>query len=431
MDMKDVCGACGDILEEVADAIERNDYSDLNNKINYTVNKAVGQIKVNIKSNTRNYGQRNYTYKTKEYTYDTKRNKAVKSENSYTYKANQDTDRNEVVKVKRNEIISDNPFGMVVGIFQLIFGIILSSGFGMFALLFFIMLLLGDLEFAIPCLVLTAFTIVSSTGIVKGSRKLKLLKRFKKYTRLIGPRDYIEVRELSQSTGYKKENVIKDIQKLINNNMFPQGRLDKTNTTLMLTDDIYQQYIESEKWQTQQKLREKFQKAEEAKAYKEEPSKQEQQKQEAPKQVYEESVQKILDSGEEYIRIVHKCNDDIPDEEMSDKLYKLENIMSRIFEQVKRDPDSADDLHKLMDYYLPTTIKLLNAYIDLDRQEIDGENISKTKREIEEVMDTINLAFEKLLDSMFEETAWDISSDISVMKTMLQQEGLTDNKDFK
>ena len=77
-----------------------------------------------------------------------------------------------------------------------------------------------------------------------------------------------------------------------------------------------------------------------------------------------------------------------------------------------------------MNYYLPTTEKLLDAYIDLDKQPEIGENIPKTKREIEETVDTINDAFENLLDSLFEEVAWDISSDISVMKTMMEQDGL-------
>ena len=78
-----------------------------------------------------------------------------------------------------------------------------------------------------------------------------------------------------------------------------------------------------------------------------------------------------------------------------------------------------------MNYYLPTTKKLLEAYVELDRQTVQGENVQQTKNEIDSAMDTINEAFEKLLDSMFQDMAWDISSDISVMKTMMAQDGLT------
>ena len=78
-----------------------------------------------------------------------------------------------------------------------------------------------------------------------------------------------------------------------------------------------------------------------------------------------------------------------------------------------------------MDYYLPMTVKLLNAYAEMDRQPVQGENIRKSKQEIDSTLDTLNQAFEKLLDSVFEDTAMDVSSDISVLNTLLAQEGLT------
>jgi hypothetical protein len=110
---------------------------------------------------------------------------------------------------------------------------------------------------------------------------------------------------------------------------------------------------------------------------------------------------------------------------MSEKLYRLEGTMERIMEQVRKNPESASELRKLMSYYLPTTVKLLNAYKELDKQAAGGDNITKTKKEIEDALDTINDAFENLLDSMFRDIAWDVSSDISVMQTMLAQDGLT------
>jgi 5-bromo-4-chloroindolyl phosphate hydrolysis protein len=81
----------------------------------------------------------------------------------------------------------------------------------------------------------------------------------------------------------------------------------------------------------------------------------------------------------------------------------------------------------MMEYYLPTTVKLLEAYAQMDAQPVGGENIVTAKKEIEATLDTLNVAFEKLLDSLFQDTAWDISSDISVLNTMLAQEGLTED----
>jgi 5-bromo-4-chloroindolyl phosphate hydrolysis protein len=83
-----------------------------------------------------------------------------------------------------------------------------------------------------------------------------------------------------------------------------------------------------------------------------------------------------------------------------------------------------------MDYYLPTTLKLVSVYRDLDAEPIQGANIMATKKEIEETLDTISHAFENLLDSFYEDTAMDVSTDISVLNTMLAQEGLT-QRDFK
>ena len=111
---------------------------------------------------------------------------------------------------------------------------------------------------------------------------------------------------------------------------------------------------------------------------------------------------------------------------MSEKLYRLESTVDRIIEQVRQNPESASELSKLISYYLPTTVKLLKAYTELDKQTVNGENIVKTKKEIEDALDTINDAFERLLDSLFENMAWDVSSDISVMETMFAQDGLTE-----
>ena len=102
-------------------------------------------------------------------------------------------------------------------------------------------------------------------------------------------------------------------------------------------------------------------------------------------------------------------------------------IVRRIFERAEAHPEIVPDLKKLMDHYLPMTVKLLNAYADMDAQPIQGQTIQSSKREIEDTLDTLNLAYEKLLDSVFADTALDVSSDISVLNTMLAQEGLTED----
>ena len=102
-------------------------------------------------------------------------------------------------------------------------------------------------------------------------------------------------------------------------------------------------------------------------------------------------------------------------------------MSAAFFERAQAHPEIVPDLKKMMDYYLPMTVKLLNAYAEMDAQPVQGETILASKKEIEDTLDTLNLAFEKLLDSIFEDTAMDVSSDISVLNTLLAQEGLKDD----
>ena len=134
-----------------------------------------------------------------------------------------------------------------------------------------------------------------------------------------------------------------------------------------------------------------------------------------------------VEEGNEYIRRIREINDDIPGEEISNKLYRLERVCTKIFEYIEDNPEKLSDIRKFMNYYLPTTLKLVQTYHEFSGQPVQGENITKAKKEIEEMLDNINQAFEKMLDKLFEDDAMDISTDISVMSTMLAQEGLLED----
>jgi len=116
---------------------------------------------------------------------------------------------------------------------------------------------------------------------------------------------------------------------------------------------------------------------------------------------------------------------------MSDKISRLEAVSTKIFEQAKTDPEKLPRMRKFMDYYLPTSLKLLQAYAELDSQGVEGENITESKRRIEQTMDTLVHAFETQLDQLFAADAMDISADIDVMQNMLRADGLTGDTPFK
>ena len=180
----------------------------------------------------------------------------------------------------------------------------------------------------------------------------------------------------------------------------------------MVSEDAYSQYKELMERKSRQRTEEETMRS----------RKEEEEKRLSPQ------VQEVIRTGEEYVRKIRQCNDAIPGEEISAKISHMELLIGRIFDRVKQAPESVADIRKLMEYYLPTTVKLLEAYEELDAQPIQGENITSSKTEIEKTLDTLNIAFEKLLDDLFQDTAWDVSSDISVLHTMLAQEGLTEDE---
>lgn len=246
---------------------------------------------------------------------------------------------------------------------------------------------------------------------VKGTSMASSVGRFTKYKKIIAGRDYCNVSELSQKAGRPVKAVVKDIRKMIRKGWFRQGHLDDQETCLMVSEEAFRQYTGL------------MERMKQAKAEKE--AAEEKQKQEYDKLSPE--VQKVVKAGDEFVQRIRQANDAIPGEEISAKISRMEMLVDRIFDRVEQNPDTVDDIRKLMDYYLPTTVKLLEAYEDLDRQPVQGENIRSAKVEIEKTMDTLNTAFEKLLDDLFQDTAWDLSSDISVLHTMLAQEGLTED----
>ena len=148
-----------------------------------------------------------------------------------------------------------------------------------------------------------------------------------------------------------------------------------------------------------------------------------------PKQ--KKTVQQQKDQYQQILDELRAVNDAIPDEVMSDKISRLEAVSAKIFEQAKADPDKLPKMRKFMDYYLPTSLKLLKTYAELDAQDVEGENITESKQRIEQTMDMLVHAFETQLDQLFQDDAMDVSADIDVMQNMLRADGLTDDTPFK
>ena len=397
MDLNDLYGAGSDIMDAVNDAVNRNDFSGLSSSIS----KTVKEVSDTIQRDVREYNEKNRREDIRSRQY---RNTAGQGATNYgpnPYRRYQSQGAgygqrmSSQAQPRRTYSSWKTPFVQKLvskqsgSIFDLVaYGIVGGSLFGFLA----------------TAIITAAFAYM----FIKGKKDHDLVKRYYEYAKAIGNAEYIDISKLAQATGRTKEEVLADIKELMDKKVFSNAWLDEQQTTLMLTEEIYRQYQEIR--QQSEILRQQAEAEEGADA-------------DLPA-----NARKIIKEGKEYIKTIHNFNDEIPGVEMSEKLYRLESTVDRIIEQVRQNPDSASELSKLISYYLPTTVKLLKAYTELDKQTVSGENIVKTKKEIEDALDTINDAFEKLLDSLFENIAWDVSSDISVMQTMFAQDGLTERE---
>lgn len=145
---------------------------------------------------------------------------------------------------------------------------------------------------------------------------------------------------------------------------------------------------------------------------------------EKPQPTGNPELDKMISDGELAIREMKRLNDSIKDETISRQIDRLEEVSGKIFDCVKADPEKLPQIRKFMNYYLPTTLKLLNAYDRMDAAGISGANIDGTMGKIETMMDTVATAFDRQLDALFGDEALDISTDITVMENMLAREGL-------
>ena len=138
-----------------------------------------------------------------------------------------------------------------------------------------------------------------------------------------------------------------------------------------------------------------------------------------------EALDKMLKDGRLAITEMKRLDDNIADPGISADIVRLEQVSQKIFDEVRRSPDKLPQIRKFMDYYLPTTLKLLNAYDRMSAAGVSGENIDTTLAKVEGMMRTIVSAFEKQLDALFGAEALDISTDITVLENMMAREGLT------
>ena len=308
--------------------------------------------------------------------------------------------------------INRKPPGRISGIVCIVLGSVGISLYGLSLLSFTVVNIIsgGIIGSSVFVLLLLLF-VISIVVLFKGLNLKRRVDRFKRYVTIMDRRTYITIKDLSKLTKQKERFLVKDLEKMIDMGMFYQGHIDEEKAHFMITDEVYNDYLNLKKQEIEDK-------------------KKEQRLEEEIKNLSDKDVQSTLKVGRDYIKEIKSVKNELYREEISMKLDKLSNVSEEILKQIEKNPKKVEEVNKFINHYLPITLKLINSYEELNAQSLQGENIQKAKIEIEESIDLINKAFENLLDDLFEDIRLDISTDISVLKTLFKQEGLGE-EDFK
>ena len=244
----------------------------------------------------------------------------------------------------------------------------------------------------------------------------KAQRRFAKYLAVIGNRRVMRVRDIAAAIPVTEEQACQDLEKMIEEGRFPEGAyLDMSTRALVIDGSAVEDApvreiklsFETEAPREQAKKPEAAPRVELRSEPKAEPK--------PPADPYLEKLAEI-----------RRMDELIENEEVSRQIVRIGEVTASIFDQVKQNPSKLDQIHTFMNYYLPTTLKLLNAYAQLEKQKVSGENIRVSKERIEKMLSQLVFAFEQQLDQMFEADALDISSDITVLERMMAKDGLSE-----
>ena len=266
-----------------------------------------------------------------------------------------------------------------------------------------------------------ALTVGAAGLLANGIGRLRTASQLKSVRRIMGEREVCTFDELASRSQVKRSRVVARTRKLLKQGLIPQGRIDDEQTCLMVTDGAFHQYRQLQMAQRQTKENEQAAAAARA-------------AEEAARAAREQDISERLTPeqrafvarGRDYVRQMDELNTAIDDAAVSERIAAIQEVVGRILARAEEEPAVIAGLDRLTAYYLPTTVKLLDAYDRLEEEPIQGENISSSRSEIEHTLEVLHSAFEKLFDDTYQDLSLDVSADISVLHAMLAQEGLTE-----
>lgn len=265
----------------------------------------------------------------------------------------------------------------------------------------------------ILCSVFLPLTAISGFLLGRGILTKNRVERLKKYLPVLSGRSYMMLEDLAMESGQPMKRVGKDAHYLLDHNLLPGAQMDQQETCLLLSGEAIEQY----------------EYAMEARRIREEEDLKKQQQIEQWDRIYDEEdeMHDFVIRGEDYLSQLDEYLVRIYCPEVKTSLERLSLVLRQIFVCVKEHPEKVRLTRQLMNYYIPSTIKLLSTYDDLEKQPIQGDNIKTTRKEIESSLITISDSLENMFDELFQEEALDISSDIQVLNAILKRDGWKQN----
>lgn len=147
---------------------------------------------------------------------------------------------------------------------------------------------------------------------------------------------------------------------------------------------------------------------------------------EVPESTGDPAADEVIQKGRELVEEIRKENDLIPDPALSQQMDDLTRLCGRIFATVAEKPAKAPQIRRFMDYYLPTTLKMLRSYRVMDQREVSGENAQEARSRIAKAMGVVLSACERQLETLYHDDILDVTTDIEVLEQMLKRDGLVD-----
>lgn len=245
------------------------------------------------------------------------------------------------------------------------------------------------------------FVIFQCLGIFS-SIKFAKIQKYKKYIKLFEKNYMLDIKTISNKLSISKDNVLKDLKYMIDRKIFREGHLVENSELIFINDEKYYEYSEI--------IREKIKREEHEQKIKD-----------------NKELTEFIEKNNSQIKEIKEIIDRISDIDTKNIIKSIIISVNEITNVVQKYPDHLINLNRFSNYYMPTTVKLIHSYDELNDSTENLDSVIKAKNEISNTLKTIDSAYKKLLNQIIKVNTMDINADISVLNTMLSQDGLKEN----